>query len=193
VAANRRAAELDPLDLNLSSRLAQVLIIFDRIDEAIERIVRLVEMDPRYLVSHIELADAYVRIGEGARSVAAAERAMELSSGHAPAAVGLAIVANVQFGNRARARELVHDLAERAERGYVVPFWLAVGHAALGDLDRAFEHLVQARHDRDPNLLYITATPRAIGWHADPRYAELLRDIGLLDQRGDPSLSSAAG
>lgn len=38
VAANRRAAELDPQDLNILSRLAQVYIIFDRLDEAIERL-----------------------------------------------------------------------------------------------------------------------------------------------------------
>jgi hypothetical protein len=61
----------------------------------------------------------------------------------------------------------------------VSPFWLAAGHAAVGEIDRAFEYLAQAQRDRDPSLLYITATPRHIGWREDPRYPRILREIGL--------------
>ncbi len=179
VAANRRAADLDPLDLNVSARLAQVLMIFDRIDQAIERLERIVQTDPRHMVSYLELADAYWRKGDGEKSAAAAERAMELSSGQAVAVVGMVVGLSAQSGNVARARELLRQLTEQAQSDYVFPFWLAVGHAALGEMDRSFEYLAEAMRDRDPNLLYITAVPREIGWQKDSRYEQVLRDIGL--------------
>ncbi len=71
-------------------------------------------------------------------------------------------------------------LTELAERQSVFPFWLAVGHAVADELDWAFECLAQAVQDHDPNLLFITAVPWAIGWRHDPRYEGVLREIGLL-------------
>jgi len=178
VAANRRAAELDPLDLNVSSRLAQVLLLFDHLDEAIERLEGILRLDPDYMVAYIELADAYARRGDAARAVAAAERAMELS-GHAVAAVGVSIAILAVLGEAARAQDLLRELTQRAEEGYVVPFWLAVAHAGLGEMDRAFAYIAEAQRDRDPNLLYLSAVPRAVGLQADPRYAAALREMGL--------------
>ena len=178
VAANRRAAELDPLDLNVSSRLAQVLLLFDHLYEAIERLERILELDPDFMVAHFELADAYARRGDAGRAAAAAERAMELS-GHAVGAVGVSIAALAMSGEVVRARELLRELTERAQDGYVVPFWLAVAHAGLGEMDRAFEYIDQAQRDRDPNLLYLSCVPRPIGLQADPRYERALQEIGL--------------
>lgn len=178
LAANRRAAELDPLNLDISARLAQVLIIFDRIDEAVDRLRRILETDPNHMVSYVELADALGRQGDIAGAIAAAERALELS-GRAVAAVGVAGAVLAVSGRADRTRALLHELTERARHGYVVPFWLALLHASVGDLDRAFELLAEARRDRDPNLLYLSVVPRAIGLHADPRYGQALREIGL--------------
>jgi eukaryotic-like serine/threonine-protein kinase len=184
VAANQRAAELDPLNLNVSARLAQVLIIFGRVDEAIARLERNVELDPRHMVFHLELGDAYGRRGEFAKAVAAAERAVDLSGGAVVAVAMLAAVA-AQAGRRDRARELLRALTERARREYVFPFWLAVAHAALGETDRSFEYLAEAQRDRDPNLFYLTAAPPAIALRADPRYPEVLRAMGLGHLVGD--------
>jgi serine/threonine-protein kinase len=179
VAANQRAGELDPLDLNVSSRLAQVMIIFGRVDEAIERLERILQTDPNHMVSHLELADAYGRRGEFDKARAEAERAMELSPGLSIAALGVSLICLSRSGDIARARELFGEITERAQRSYVFPFWLAVGYAALDEMDRAFEYLEEAKQDRDPNLLYVTVVPPVVGWQQDLRYEQLLREIGL--------------
>jgi serine/threonine protein kinase/Tfp pilus assembly protein PilF len=179
VAANRRAAELDPLDLNVASRLSQVMLIFDRVDEAIERLHRILETDPDHMVSYLELADAYARKGDRAKAVAAAERAVALSGGAAVAVLGMLATICAWAGQATRAREVLVLLGERAGSEYVSPFWLAIAHAALGESDRAFAFLDDALRDRDPNLLYITAVPREIGLQRDPRYGAILRTIGL--------------
>jgi len=180
VAANRRAAELDPLDLlNVSSRLAQVLLIFDRVDEAIERLERVVQVDPNHMVSYIELADAFGRKRDHKRAVAAAERAAELSRGRVDVTAAVLTIAVARSGDITRARKLLQELTEGAQSGYVFPFWLAAVHAALGEVDRAYEYLAEAQRDRDPNLLFITAAPRDVGLQRDPRYEQVLREIGL--------------
>ena len=178
VAANGRAAELDPLDLNIASRLGQVLLLFDRVDEAIEQLEKILQTDPDHMVTHLELAQGLGQRGDIEGAMAEAERAMELSVG-AVAPVGVSVIVFVMAGETARARELVQELIERAQDGYVFPFWLAVAHAAMGDMDRAFEYLAEAQRDRDPNLLYLSAVPHVIGWHSDPRYGQVLRNIGL--------------
>jgi tetratricopeptide (TPR) repeat protein len=178
VAANRRAAELDPLDLNVTSRLGQVMLLFDRVDEAIEMLERILAADPDHMVSHIELADGLCRKGDFERGLAEAERAMELS-GRAAAAVGIAGAMYAMSGDAPRARELIQELEDRGQRGYVFPFWLAVIQAALGEMDRAFEYLAEAQRDRDPNLLYMSAVSHVIGWKPDPRYKSVMREMGL--------------
>jgi len=178
VAANRRASELDPLDLNVSSRLVQVLLLFDRLDEAIARGRRILAVDPDHMVTHLMLADGAMRLGDFAGAVASADRAIALS-GRAVAAVGVAGTVFALAGKPERARALVDELTARAREGYVFPFWRAVVHAALGDTDLAFELLAEAKRDRDPNLLYLSATPQRIVWRSDPRFAGVLRDIGL--------------
>jgi serine/threonine-protein kinase len=178
VAANRRATELDPLDLNVTSRLGQVLLLFDRFDEAIEVLEEILAAEPSHMVSHIELADALTRAGQCERGIIHAERAIELS-GRVVAALGVCSIMYARAGNVEKAWELVRELEERSQRDYVFPFWLAATHAALGDMDRAFNYLAEAKRDRDPCLLYISAVPRDVGWQSDPRYVPFLREIGL--------------
>ncbi|UCG89225.1 MAG: protein kinase [Gemmatimonadota bacterium] len=178
VAANRRANELDPLDLNITSRLGQVLLLFDRVDEAIVQLEKILQTDPDHMVAHLELADALRHKGDFQDATAEAERAIELSGGMM-APLGVSVIMFVTAGQMARAREVVQQLDERAQCDYVYPFWLAVAHAAVGEMDRAFEHLAEAQRDRDPNLLYLSAVPRVIGWQADERFKRVLWEIGL--------------
>ena len=130
------------------------------------------------MVSYVELSDAYSRSGDATKAMAAAERAIELS-GRAVAAIGVSVATFSKCNDVARARELTQELTERADHGYVFPFWLAVAHAAIGEMDKAYEYLAKAQEDRDPNLLYMSAVPRVIGWQPDPRYKRTMQAIGL--------------
>ena len=175
---NRRAAELDPLDLMVKTRIGMVLIIAGRVREAIDQLEAVLRLEPDHFVAHLQLAQAAAEVGDHRRAVALADRALELSRG-AVAAHAVAACAHAWAGDRARAQELFQELKDRAEHAYVFPFWLAAIAASLGDLDRAFEYLEQAERDHDCNLLYLTAAPRSVGWRSDPRFGRVLRNIGL--------------
>jgi tetratricopeptide (TPR) repeat protein len=186
VAANRRAAELDPLDLNIRTRLTQVLLLFGHIDEAIDQLESIIQLDPDFMVAYLELADAYSRKHDYERAAAAADRAVELSGGGLIGLV-MGVIAHSRSGAREKSERLLREITERAQESYVFPFWLAVVYGALGETDRAFEYLNQAVEDHDCNLLYLSAIPADIGWREDPRYAQMLKRIGLahLTERND--------
>jgi hypothetical protein len=56
---------------------------------------------------------------------------------------------------------------------------LAMGHAALGDLDRAFASLQRALDAHSAGLIYLHLDPGYGPLRKDPRYDELVRKVGL--------------
>ena len=56
---------------------------------------------------------------------------------------------------------------------------ISVIYTALGERDMAFDLLNRAIDNRLPNAIWIKVDPRFAPLHADPRFAVLLRRIGL--------------
>jgi hypothetical protein len=52
-------------------------------------------------------------------------------------------------------------------------------YAGLGEKDRAFESLERGYAERSAGMAYIKADPFWDELHSDPRYADLLRRMGL--------------
>ena len=59
------------------------------------------------------------------------------------------------------------------------PEMLAVGYAALGDMDEAFAHLDEALEARSAGLIYLAVDPMYDPLKADPRFDELVKKVGL--------------
>jgi hypothetical protein len=56
---------------------------------------------------------------------------------------------------------------------------LAMGYAAIGDLDKAFLSLERAFNARSAGLIYLHVDPGYEPLRDDPRYADLVGRIGL--------------
>lgn len=54
---------------------------------------------------------------------------------------------------------------------------------ALGQVDRAFRWLERAADDREPLVIYLAVDPLYEPLRADPRFAALLRRLGLEPRR----------
>ncbi len=54
-----------------------------------------------------------------------------------------------------------------------------MGYAALGELDRAFERLDQALEARSAGLIYIHLDPGYKPLRSDPRFAALVKQVGV--------------
>ena len=74
---------------------------------------------------------------------------------------------------------LAEELATRAATKPVNPFHVATAYAAAGEADAAFEWLETTFERRTPQLLHLTFHPRLDPIRTDPRFADLLRRIGI--------------
>jgi hypothetical protein len=54
-----------------------------------------------------------------------------------------------------------------------------MGHAAVGDMDKAFESLEKAYQARSAGVIYLHLDPGYEPLRSDPRYAEMVSRIGL--------------
>jgi hypothetical protein len=56
---------------------------------------------------------------------------------------------------------------------------MATGYAALGEFEKAFEALERAYQTRSGGLIYLNVDPAYAPLRGDPRFADLVRRIGL--------------
>lgn len=67
----------------------------------------------------------------------------------------------------------------RPTRDYVPAYPLALVHASLGRMDRAFAWLEKARGEGAPELVYAAVDPWLDPLRGDPRFADLPRVLGF--------------
>jgi tetratricopeptide (TPR) repeat protein len=148
-------------------------------DQAIEQSHRAILMDPQFIGAHVFLGRAFEQKGSYAETVAELQQALQLSQGDSNelAALGQAYA---QSGDSAQAKKVLKELEQRSTRTYVQPMWIAAIYAALGDKDEATQWLRQAVGDRSVWLIYLKVDPFFDSLRSDPRYADLVRQAGLL-------------
>jgi tetratricopeptide (TPR) repeat protein len=82
-------------------------------------------------------------------------------------------------GRGAEAQKELADMLRQAKKAYFPAYDIAVVYVGLGDKDRAFEWLDKAYQERSPFLIHVKWDPRLDPLHSDPRFAGLIRHIGL--------------
>jgi hypothetical protein len=80
---------------------------------------------------------------------------------------------------REEAEEILTRLENESRQHYVRSEYLAMGHAALGNLDKAFESLERAYQARSAGLIYLHLDPGYEPLRGDSRYTEMVNRIGL--------------
>jgi tetratricopeptide (TPR) repeat protein len=82
-------------------------------------------------------------------------------------------------GKRREAQEVIDLLVEKSKEKYVPSYYFALIYAGLGEKDRAFDWLEKAVTERSTLLAYLQMDPRIAGLRSDPRFADIVRRIGL--------------
>ena len=83
-----------------------------------------------------------------------------------------------QAGRTDEGRRMLREI-EASPDARNVPENLATIYTALGDREAAFDLLNRAVSARVQNVVWLKVDPRFAPLHADPRFAALLRQIGL--------------
>jgi eukaryotic-like serine/threonine-protein kinase len=174
----RHALTIEPFSLILNTRLATAFYHAHRYEEALTQDRKTRELDPTFLGVPAELVRSSVMLGRCTAALAAIAAAP-----NTPSAWWQAIAANAHARCRQRSTALADLSRLQAEmtagRPYVSHYDVALVYAGLGDAEHALAELDSAVVTRD-FLLFSVAPDQAFdGLRADPRFARIVRRIGL--------------
>ena len=174
----KRALELDPLSLIANTALGTSLYFARRYDDAIEQFKSTLELEPNFYRAHYWLGLTYVSKAMLNEAIAELQKAVSISGGHAAALTGLGY-AYACSGQRDKSARIIQQLKELSAQRYVSPLNFAMMYAALGQEEQAFAALSKAYQQRAEGMQYVKAFPVLDPLRSDPRFAELLKNMGL--------------
>jgi hypothetical protein len=101
--------------------------------------------------------------------------------------MGVLVRAYAHAGRRADAIRLLGELKRRTEAGYVPPAAFVNAYLGLDDKEQAFAWLERAYKEKSAILQFLKVHPHFDPLRSDPRFADLVRRVGL-DQEFPSSL-----
>jgi Flp pilus assembly protein TadD len=175
IAEIHRAQELDPLSLIINTDRAEIYYFARRYDEAVAYARQTLEIEPDFPLAHRIHGWALLQQGQYDTAIDAFRRAGQ----GRPEMDHCLAYAFAASGRRAEARRELREMERLGRPRYGRALWLAVPRAALGEVDAAFEWLEKAHSERDGTLILLSAAPFFDPIRADPRFADLVRRLGL--------------
>jgi TolB-like protein/DNA-binding winged helix-turn-helix (wHTH) protein len=173
IAAAHRAEELDPLSQRFCVQKA--LRFSRRFDVFLPEMENVFNSNPAQI--HEQRAYVYKARKQYAQEVEETDQMFRLQ-GCIPCAERLA-KAYVRGGYRGWLEAQLADLKKRSGEEYVSPLEYANIYASLGNADMAMQYLEAAYREHTGMLLRLQLDAAYDGLHADPRFQDLIRRIGL--------------
>ena len=176
----KRALELEPLSLVINFEVGLASYFSRSYDQAIGQFQKTLELDANFPPPYAFLAAAYEEKGMFEEAMAASRRAVTVTQGP-PKALAMAGLAHIYAvsGRKTEALKILAELQSLSEHSYVPATDAALIYAGLGEKDKAFAWLDKAHEERSFTLSNLKVEPRFDPLHSDPRFADLLRRIGL--------------
>jgi TolB-like protein/Tfp pilus assembly protein PilF len=172
-----QARALDPIGVSGAS-VAWILFQSRRYEDAIRESRSALAVQPDNAMNLSFLGFALIANNQPADAIAVLEKAMSLSPG-SPSAAGVLVRAYAHAGRREDAEKLLADLKRRRKAGYIPAAAFVNAYLGLGDNEQAFYWLDQACREQSNILQFLKTHPYFDPLREDPRFAELLRRVGL--------------
>jgi adenylate cyclase len=178
IAEMNKAQSLEPLSLIINTNLGWMLYFARQYEQAIEQYQKTLEMDKNFYPARFRLGQAYLQTGSIEEAVKEFEEAVTLSDRKARPLALLGYAYGLS-GDRTAAERMLKELNELAKKRYVSSLEIARLHLALGETDQVFDCFNKAVEEREGWLIWVKLEPSFDSLRSDPRYAELLRRMGL--------------
>jgi non-specific serine/threonine protein kinase len=173
----RRALDLDPLSAPIGANLAAAYSFIGRYDQALEQIRKTIELDPSLGPVQALFAVLLARAGYYDEALTEARKCIALPGADLRGRTALALVYAIG-GKQEEALKIAGEIeAQPHERK--ISSGLAYIYGALGCRHQALDRLEEAYQARVSNLVFIGQSPELRSLHAEPRFEDLLRRIGL--------------
>jgi TolB-like protein/DNA-binding winged helix-turn-helix (wHTH) protein/tetratricopeptide (TPR) repeat protein len=180
IAEVSRAHELDPLSPVISRVVGSVFVWTRHFDEAIAVCSKLAKDDPTFAIAHDCLAQAYW----GKRTYLQVIEEWRIYGPLSGFPGDIESAAAMERGFRsagwkgALSKVIEYRIAQR-KTAYYSAFLIATFYADLGDKEQAFSWLNTAYLEHDWLLISLKTNFRLDSLRSDPRFAELVRKVGL--------------
>jgi TolB-like protein len=183
-----RALELDPYSPFVNNGVARLYYLSRQYDKSIAQCQIELQISPTYLPGRIQLALAYEQVGKLPEAVAELERASGVISGSAapgghqidlPVLHTLLGHAYAITGRKSEAINELNKLQAAANSRYIPASYFAILWIGLGEKDQAFTWLNRGYQERSEHVLYLGIEPLVDPLRSDPRFALLLKKIGI--------------
>jgi len=181
IAEANRAHQLDPLSPIMTVAQMEAYGSSRQFDKAIEIGTKLITENPAFAAGHSYLAIMYWADHKYPQVIQETNATAQLLGDENFAGYAAALDAGFRSGGWPGAKRKAIEvlLAQRnAKSDYVSPYFIAELYADSGDKDHAFEWLTTAYQEHD-GLIALRTDFTFDSLRADPRYADLVRKVGL--------------
>jgi TolB-like protein/Flp pilus assembly protein TadD len=182
IVEGERSQELDPLSPQSLANLGYGYVAFQRYDESIVRFQKALDLYPEAAWIRQLLAVAYAMKRMYPQAFAeydkVAEQDKAVTEGNQQVAGTLGWLYALS-GRRLDALRIAKEFRDLSSHAYVDFYQVAAIYAALGEKDEAFRMLERAYAARSGSMPWLAVDPYWYGVRSDPRFADLLRRMGL--------------
>ena len=174
----KRAQELDPLSVIISGAMSMPFYYKRQYDRAIKETLKSLELDPNFLLAREGLGTFYEMAGRFDEAVEEYLKSLTLSGG-TPEIIAALRQAYREGGMRGFWQKRLDIALEQMKERYYPAYFIAEFYANLDEKDKVFEWLDRAYEERAGFLVHIKSDPIFDKVRDDPRFADLVRRIGL--------------
>jgi TolB-like protein/DNA-binding winged helix-turn-helix (wHTH) protein/Flp pilus assembly protein TadD len=172
----KKAENLDPLSLIISSDLAEELLIAHRYDEAATQTQKTINMDHFFAPAHYVMGATFVQKHRYDEAIGELQKATELSEGSTAFNANLAYAYAVS-GRRNEAVKILTNLKNQSQHGFSNAPEIALVYVGMDDKDQAMAWLNKAFDERFSP--WVLMRPAFDPLRSDPRFQDLMHRIGL--------------
>ncbi len=180
VSQAKRAIMLEPLNLKYNDTLGVLYRAARQYRQAEAQLNKTLEMDPNYASAVNNLATTHQALHQYDLWLEEWKKAASLNDDNEELAIAEeAARVYSKSGYAATIKRIIDLELQRAKRQYVDPAAIGFWYAELGDKGQSFAFLEKAYNEKSDLAGYMKDAWELDNLHSDPRYAELLKKMGL--------------
>ncbi|HUP44539.1 MAG TPA: tetratricopeptide repeat protein [Thermoanaerobaculia bacterium] len=171
----KRAVEADPASLMVRTVLGRQYVLARDYERGIEILEETLALDNTFAAAHGNLAVAYLGLGR----IDEAKRSLQelLRRNPGPQQLAWLAYAVAAGGDREGAERHLVEARQASNNGAFPHYDVAAVYVALGDFDRAFDHLGAAKRHRYSGLVWIHVDRRLDPLRSHPRFQKLVSGL----------------
>lgn len=174
----QHAEELDPLSPIIATNLGDTLYFARRYDEAVAQYKHSLSLDSNLYYTYSSMGMACAAKAKYQDAITTLRKGLEFSKND-PVLKGYLAYALGKSGQREEAMKLLDEMKRDSSTGYVPAFSLGLAYIGLNEKDQAFASMIKNAENHDTLAAFYAVDPLLDDLRSDPRFADLLKRVGL--------------